>query len=186
MIENLSANLARRGKNSQMSIPGTLVRIGRNSPRYSAGASGFMSNMSRCGGPPLRWMLMIAFFDAGAAPSARNSPARESPPMPVAPIRKKARLDTPSQDFTRFPKNVSTVDLLHQNGRQSEWIFSGAARPPSTPRSSEWRTRQGEREEAGSRGRLLAFVDWSGGFTAYLSTRITDVLGGREAGSSIL
>ena len=35
-----------RGINSQTSKPGTLVRIGLNSPRYSIGASGFISYMS--------------------------------------------------------------------------------------------------------------------------------------------
>ena len=35
-----------------LSIPGTLVLIGRNSPRNSAGASGLRSYMSMCDGPP--------------------------------------------------------------------------------------------------------------------------------------
>ena len=38
-----SATLACRGKSSQISMPGTLVRMGRKSPRNSDGASGFMS-----------------------------------------------------------------------------------------------------------------------------------------------
>jgi len=33
--------------------PGTLVGMGLNSPRISLGASGFMSKVSRCDGPPL-------------------------------------------------------------------------------------------------------------------------------------
>ena len=40
---SLSAIVACSGISSQMSKPGTLVWIGRNSPRYSTGASGFMS-----------------------------------------------------------------------------------------------------------------------------------------------
>jgi hypothetical protein len=40
---NLSEIFAWSGSNSLSSIPATLVRIGRNSPRISAGASGFMS-----------------------------------------------------------------------------------------------------------------------------------------------
>jgi hypothetical protein len=35
-----------------MSIPGTFVRIGFNGPRYSVGASGFMSYVSSWLGPP--------------------------------------------------------------------------------------------------------------------------------------
>ena len=48
----LSAIFACRGNSSQTSMPGTLVLIGMNSPRYSLGASGFMSYISMCGGPP--------------------------------------------------------------------------------------------------------------------------------------
>ena len=40
------------GRCSPTSIPGTFVAIGRNSPRNSAGASGFRSYMSRWLGPP--------------------------------------------------------------------------------------------------------------------------------------
>src|SRR3990172_8466328 len=46
MIVYLSATLASSGINSQISMPGTLVAIGLNSPRYSFGASGFRSNIS--------------------------------------------------------------------------------------------------------------------------------------------
>jgi hypothetical protein len=43
MIENLSATFACLGNISVTCIPGTGVAIGRQNPRYSAGASGFMS-----------------------------------------------------------------------------------------------------------------------------------------------
>ena len=52
MILNLSAHFACSGSSSPTSMPGTFVRIGRNSPRYSLGASGFRSYISMCGGPP--------------------------------------------------------------------------------------------------------------------------------------
>ena len=51
---SLSAILAWSGISSQMSKPGTLVLIGLNSPRYSAGAPGLRSYMSWCGGAPHR------------------------------------------------------------------------------------------------------------------------------------
>ena len=54
MMANLSIILAMRGNSSQIWIPGTLVWIGLNSPRTSAGASGLRSHMSMCGGPPGR------------------------------------------------------------------------------------------------------------------------------------
>src|SRR5207237_6576436 len=70
-IVYLSAIFARFGISSQTSRPGTLVLIGLNSPRYSAGASGFMSNMSVCGGPPpsqtqIRCLALAWRADSGA------------------------------------------------------------------------------------------------------------------------
>ena len=41
------SHLAIRGRCSQSCTPGSVVAIGVNSPRTSAGASGFMSHMSR-------------------------------------------------------------------------------------------------------------------------------------------
>ena len=52
MMLYLSAIFACRENNPLASIPGTLVFIGMNSPRYSLGASGFMSYISMCGRPP--------------------------------------------------------------------------------------------------------------------------------------
>ena len=43
MSENRSATFVCSGKSSVTSMPGTLVFTGLKSPRYSAGASGFMS-----------------------------------------------------------------------------------------------------------------------------------------------
>ena len=50
----LSAILASPGKASQISIPGTFVRTGRQGPANSRGAWGLRSNMSWWGGPPTR------------------------------------------------------------------------------------------------------------------------------------
>ena len=52
--DSLSIIFACIGKCSQMSMPGTFVLIGLNSPRNSAGASGLRSYMSMCDGPPGR------------------------------------------------------------------------------------------------------------------------------------
>ena len=54
MIASLSIIFARRGKSSQIWMPGTFVSMGRNSPRISAGAFGFGSQRSMCDGPPGR------------------------------------------------------------------------------------------------------------------------------------
>jgi hypothetical protein len=52
--DSLSNIFACIGMCSQMSMPGTFVLIGLNSPRNSFGASGFRSYMSMCDGPPGR------------------------------------------------------------------------------------------------------------------------------------
>ena len=49
-------------------IPGTGVAIGPNSPRTSAGASGFGSQVECCGGPPIRNRTMQAFARPKAVP----------------------------------------------------------------------------------------------------------------------
>lgn len=46
MIAQRSIRVASRGNTSQISMPGTFVPIGLNSPRTSLGASGFRSHMS--------------------------------------------------------------------------------------------------------------------------------------------
>ena len=42
-------------------MPGAEVEIGWNVPRYSTGASGFMSHVSMCDAPPLSQMRMVDF-----------------------------------------------------------------------------------------------------------------------------
>ena len=46
MMASLSVRRAKSGKCSPMSMPGTTVEMGWNSPRISAGASGFRSHVS--------------------------------------------------------------------------------------------------------------------------------------------
>lgn len=55
---SLSIWAASMGKCSQTWMPGVLVAMGLNSPRISAGASGFMSHRSMWLGPPNRKMKM--------------------------------------------------------------------------------------------------------------------------------
>ena len=78
---NRSIIRASRGMYSQMSRPGTLVGIGLYSPRMPEGASGFMSNMSRCGGPPARNTMMTALCDREmpACASGRSSWGSDRP-----------------------------------------------------------------------------------------------------------
>ncbi len=56
-----SARAANPGKCSHIVMPGTAVEIGLNSPRIPSGASGFMSNESRCESPPVRNTRMTDF-----------------------------------------------------------------------------------------------------------------------------
>jgi hypothetical protein len=67
-----STSRAIRGNSSDTRMPSTLVEIELSSPRISAGASGFMSQVSSCDGPPLRntWMHRLALPNDG-----RGSPS---------------------------------------------------------------------------------------------------------------
>src|SRR5688572_21817269 len=64
------------GRCSQMRICGAEVAIGLNSPRYSTGASGFMSHMSMWEEPPQRKKRMVdfaGFFRGGGIAAAPNA-----------------------------------------------------------------------------------------------------------------
>src|SRR5436305_14266609 len=97
MIDHLSIIRALIGSRSQIWIPGTLVGIAPNSPRYSIGASGFGSQVSCWLGPPLIQRIItdrsreIAFPLPAAAASALNRSASDSPASPSTPILRNER-----------------------------------------------------------------------------------------------
>ncbi len=128
-IERISTSLSMSraicGRCWQIWMPGTLVEIGENSPRISDGASIFRSNRSWCDGPPGRKIMMTALCDRRIpdSASARSSCGRASPPRPRAPIRRKFRRDTPSQNRCGLPRIVS--------------IKTPLCRRPGLPRSGE-------------------------------------------------
>src|SRR5262245_34654131 len=98
---NLSPRRARRGKCSQMSRPGTLVRIGLKSPRYSLGASGLRSKVSMWLAPPQSQRTITDFGlvrGVFASASRRSKLARLKPPRTDAPARRnERRLKVPGQ-----------------------------------------------------------------------------------------
>lgn len=87
------------GKCSETGTPGREEAIGWNSPRISAGASGFMSQVSWWLGPPLRKIVITASADARGppsrdadrTPSAAISEGRFNPAIPADPTRRKPR-----------------------------------------------------------------------------------------------
>src|ERR1041384_1190372 len=99
MITNLSIIRAMRGKSSQIWMPGTLVEIGRNSPRISEGELGFRSKESMWEGPPGRKMLMIDLWElpVPALASTERSWESDSPPAARPPTFRKARRDMGAQ-----------------------------------------------------------------------------------------
>src|SRR5439155_18347990 len=101
---------------SLICIPGTLVLIGRNSPRNSEGASGFMSYMSTWLGPPPRQIMITDFRRASeaTAPCARSRKRSDSanPPSASPPTRRKLRRDRPSQK--RSPLLLKKVNMQFQ------------------------------------------------------------------------
>src|SRR4051812_22642395 len=79
-----------------MAMPGTFVVIGLNSPRYSAEAPGFRSNVSMWLGPPHSQRTMIALLRAGvpetaARLSSLSRSARLKLVRPMRPERRNAR-----------------------------------------------------------------------------------------------
>src|SRR5579871_5352680 len=101
---NLLATCACKGSSSQTSSPGTFVRIGLKSPRYSTGASGFMSYVSMCGGPPgnHRKITEVSGVEcpaSRAAPRRLKSVDRLVPPRAKDPHFRNSRREVgPGQD----------------------------------------------------------------------------------------
>src|SRR5437879_5625488 len=96
-------------------VPVTLVRIGLNGPRTSAGASGFRSHISSWLGPPSRKIKMHACAGAGVGVDAfaciSSSHGKLRPPsMPDAPMRRKLRREMPSQVLLEEPKGIRMID----------------------------------------------------------------------------
>src|SRR3954447_11855568 len=102
-------------------MPGTLVLRGLKAPRYSSGASGFMSNVSRWLGPPPAQRRITeksrstpGDVDAAARTSASrtgNPPARA--PMERAPILRKPRRDCgPGQDIMTDSASQDVEELF--------------------------------------------------------------------------
>ena len=65
-----------RGKISQISIPSALVGMGLYGPRISAGASGFVSQVSNWLGPPTRKSMMQLMSLSGLTAPSASSPNR--------------------------------------------------------------------------------------------------------------
>src|SRR5687767_11031869 len=95
MMASLSPRDASCGSHSEMAIPGAEVAIGRNSPRYSNGASGLRSNVSMWLGPPHSHSTMIDFplelFAPAVAASKRNSSGNDKLANPASPSCNRAR-----------------------------------------------------------------------------------------------
>ena len=120
--EKRSAQLASRGRCSEISSPGTTVGIGANSPRYSAGACGLRSKVSMWLIPPHSQSTISDLGARGVAPgdgadSARKSCPSESPASAAPPARRTPRRGS-------VPGQVRKVDAEELMGGL---ICSGAA-----------------------------------------------------------
>src|SRR5262245_16008998 len=97
MIDHLSMIRALIGSKSQIWMPGTLVGIVPNSPRYSIGASGLGSQVSCWLGPPRIQRMMTEFSREADLPcvaafaSQRNRSESDSPATPRKPAFRKLR-----------------------------------------------------------------------------------------------
>src|SRR3954451_18334378 len=106
MIAYLSRLFASLVMCSEKCAPGTAVGIALNSPRYSSGASGLGSNVSKWVGPPSIQMRMhdFAFASRLLPPSAARARARRAvaspPPSRVpSPSCRQSRRFIPAQFF---------------------------------------------------------------------------------------
>ena len=102
-MENLSAHLAMLGINSPIWVPGTLVGIGRNSPRISEGALGFKSYMSMWLGPPnIHKRMQFTSRFGLAVCCARKTCGRLKPSADNPPKRSASRRETAFQELNWF------------------------------------------------------------------------------------
>ncbi len=117
-MHSLSATRAVRGSNSEIDRPGTVVAIGPNSPRTSAGASSLGSHVECWGGPPIRNRTMHDRARPkdeapGSAPAAvapgrsRSAKPNPAPRQPKPPIRTTSRRFQPSQRRIPGPRRRS-------------------------------------------------------------------------------
>ena len=81
-----------RGRCSETGRPGKLLGMDLNSPRISAGASGFMSHMSRWLGPPFKKMTMQE--SAWRTGAARSTVGSDNPSALLNPICTISRRDS--------------------------------------------------------------------------------------------
>src|SRR5262245_49371829 len=81
-MQYLPAHWASFGNNSLICVPGTLVAIGFSSPRIFSGAAGFKSQVSSCGGTPVKKRNRQRFARPKLAATARvcvGSPRERRP-----------------------------------------------------------------------------------------------------------
>src|SRR5262245_47274509 len=120
MIVYRCARRANFGSSSQISMPGTDVAAGRYGPRYSIGAAGFMSNVSRWLGPPQSQSRItdFAFAPSTAAwPSSLSRSPSDIPRAPRAPALISSRRVQPLQVRTLSRPISSIARLSHDRGR---------------------------------------------------------------------
>src|SRR5438067_1485529 len=127
-------------------MPAALVAIGWNSPRYSAGALGFMSQVSICDAPPLSQMRIVdlAFFRpplAAGAAFTRLGKCRPQNPRPLAtrnvrrstgPVAKRA-----GGGISFIAGRLGTTALVVGGTRPPEYTV-----PPPTPPTANARAVQ--------------------------------------------
>ena len=123
-------------------MPGTAVAIGSNGPRYSTGASGFMSNVSRWLGPPQSQSTITARAggESSRAPAHRASDvcqrkahragrpgAKESPPRRVkadAGVRLTLSRVANAVGSPQVSGPIAGISIIPETGRP----FTGRAR----------------------------------------------------------
>ena len=117
------------------------MRIGLNSPRYSRGACGFMSYMSRCDGPPLKKIMMTDFCRRSPSDEAarrRSTSPSVNPPIASAPTRRNLRRLRESFSIQR---ERSSAGIEFSSGRE-RWQSTGRSNQARRPGGSNGLTIQ--------------------------------------------
>ena len=119
---------ASAGKCSEIIRPGTLVAIGRNSPRTCSGASGLRSHVSCCAGPPHMKSRMHAFARPKVVP-------RPGPVAASARARSKFGRPRPCRPKPSPPaQDLATGQCMYA----PRGVASGLGPHLDSPRISRW------------------------------------------------
>src|SRR5437899_9381461 len=128
MIEKRWLRSAIRGSNSVKNSPGVRVAMAWNGPRYSSGASGLGSHVSRWLGPPHRKTKSTDFTRGGRRSAARPAAPPSPSPRGTDPARRKKdrRPIVPQVRVGKLPiSSIRRLTLADSQGLDTVYRIDG-------------------------------------------------------------